>query len=212
MTMPVVDVPGPSTNAHLHGFERERPRLTGIACRILRNRADAEDVLQDAWLRWRGVELGQVANTEAFLATMVTRLALDHRRVVVRRREVAWMATLANVADGAGPQHNAEVAESVAEALHVVLTSLSPPERAALVLHEAFDLPYDELAPLLHREQPAVRQLVCRARSHLAAQPSRFSADPTTHSELVRRFRSACRGSDLQSLLESLLIDTVSVD
>lgn len=190
-----------STDAHLYEFERQRRRLTSIADRILDSRADAEDVVQDAWLRWCCVELAEIANSEAFLTTVITRLALDRRRAVVRRREVACATFLAEIGEENAPHAQAEAAETLSLALHLVLRSLSPLERAAFVLREAFDLPYDDLACLLCREEPAVRQLVHRARCHLAAGRIRFDADASTHDEFLRRFRSACNGADLQCLL-----------
>ena len=194
-----------SLGAHISAFEHQGHRLTGVAHRIVGSRADDEDVLQDAWLRFSRVELGQLACTEAFLTKVITRLALDRRRTLARQREVAWMAALVEVGAGGDPQDQAQAAEALAAALLLVLRSLSPLERAVFVLHDAFDVPYDELARLMSREAPAVRQLIHRARRHLATRLLRFDADANNHAELRRRFGSACDGGDLDRLLAWLL-------
>ena len=193
-------------------FEAQRRRLLGISYRILGSFADAEDVVQDAWLRWSGTDVAQVQNPEAFLTTVVTRLSLDRLRTLKARREVysgPWLPE--PVAADADPEAAAELADSLSLALLVVLEKLSPLERAAFVLREVFSEPYAVVAEILGRDEAAVRQLVHRARQHVDAGGTRYRADRATHDEVVDRFLAACQNADLEALLSVLAPDVVLV-
>jgi RNA polymerase sigma-70 factor (ECF subfamily) len=197
-------------------FEALRPRLLGVAYRILGSVADAEDVLQDAWMRWSRTDAGSVANPEAYLVTVVGRRATDFLRAAKRRRESytgPWLPEpVANEPDPAlDPAAAAELADSLSMALLVVLETLSPLERAAFVLREVFDRPYAEVATTLGRSEQAVRQLVHRARGRVDEGHARFSADVATHTQVVNRFLAACQGADLDALLAVLAPDVVII-
>jgi RNA polymerase sigma-70 factor, ECF subfamily len=193
-------------------FTEQRRRLMGVSYRILGSIADAEDVVQEAWLRWSAIDTAKVENPEAFLTTVVTRLSLDRLRALKARREVysgPWLPE--PVAADADPEAAAELADSLSMALLVVLETLSPLERAAFVLREVFAEPYDVVAEILGRDQAAVRQLVHRARQHVDAGGARYRADRATHIEVVQRFMAACQNADLDALLAVLAPDVVLV-
>ena len=193
-------------------FEAQRPRLLGVAYRILGSLADAEDVVQEAWLRWSRTNVAEVDSTEAYLTTVTSRLALDRLRRVSRQREVypgSWLPEPISV--DPGPESAVELADSLSMALLVVLETLSPLERAAFVLHEVFGEPYPEVAAALGRSEPAVRQLVHRARERVDAGHARFQADRATHGQVVRRFLDACERSDRSELMAVLAPDVVIV-
>ena len=197
-------------------FEALRPRLLGVAYRILGSMADAEDVLQDAWMRWSRTDAEGVVNPEAYLVTVVGRRATDFLRAAKRRRETytgPWLPEpVANEPDPAlDPAAAAELADSLSMALLVVLETLSPLERAAFVLREVFDRPYAEVAATLGRSEQAVRQLVHRARGRVDDGHARFSADVATHTQVVSRFLAACQGADLEALLSVLAPDVVII-
>jgi len=184
----------------------------GVAYRLLGSVTDAEDVVQDAWLRWDGAAAEDVRNEEAYLTTVVTRLALDRLRSARARRETypgPWLPE--PVAAGADPAAAAELADSLSMALLVVLETLSPLERAAFVLHEVFGEQYPEVAAVLGRSEASVRQLVHRARAHVDAGHTRYRADRSTHVHVVHRFLAACQDADLSALLEVLAPDVVIV-
>ena len=193
-------------------FQEQRRRLMGVSYRILGSIADAEDVVQDAWLRWSATDVATVNNPEAYLTTVVTRLSLDRLRTLKARREVysgPWLPE--PVTAETDPQAAAELADSLSLALLVVLETLSPLERAAFVLREVFAEPYAEVAETLGRDESAVRQLVSRARKHVDAGGARYRADRYTHNEVVERFLSACQNADLDALLAVLAPDVVLV-
>lgn len=193
-------------------FEEQRSRLLGVSYRILGSIVDAEDVVQDAWLRWSATDRAPVSNPEAFLTTIVTRLSIDRLRQLKARREVyagPWLPE--PVSTDIDPQAAAELADSLSLALLVLLEALSPLERAAFVLREVFGEPYAEVARILGRDEAAVRQLVHRARRHVDEGGTRYRADRTTHAEVVDRFTDACRSADLEALLAVLAPDVVLV-
>lgn len=203
--------PGPYAQA-LVPFEAQRPRLLSVAYRLLGSMVDAEDVVQEAWIRWQGTDVSTIDNPEAFLTTVVTRLALDRLRRVKARREAyvgSWLPE--PISADPDPAATAELADSLSMALLVVLETLSPLERAAFVLREVFQEPYPEVAAILGRSEAAVRQLVHRARDRVEAGHARFRADRETHSAVVQRFLHACLDADLPALLEVLAPDVVIV-
>ena len=187
-------------------FEDQRGRLFAIAYRMLGSVADAEDVLQDVWVAWQQVDPDRVERPGAYLTRMTTNRCLDTLRSARLARESyvgPWLPEpLLATTDGA--PEDVELAESVRIAFLVALESLSPAERAALVLHDAFGYPYDELAGVLDRSEAACRQLVARARRHVQARRPRRPADPARAGKVAERFLAAARGGDLDGLLAVL--------
>ncbi|WP_308290482.1 RNA polymerase sigma-70 factor [Streptomyces marispadix] len=195
-------------------FEEHRPVLLGVAYRMLGRVADAEDVVQDTWLRWASADRQTVREPRAFLVRVATRLALDRLRSAQSRRETyvgPWLPEplptdvhTGQVPDGA---ERAMLAESVSLAVLVVLESLSPLERAVFVLREAFGFPHEEIAGVLDRSPAAVRKLAARARTHVAERTPRYEVDPDQQRELTRRFMDAASRGDLDGLLRLLAPD-----
>lgn len=193
-------------------FERHRQALFAAAYRMLGTRADAEDVLQEAWLRWRRVDHDEVTEPRAYLFRLVTRLALDQLRRVKARRESyvgPWLPEPLVTAPDA--VEGAELAESVSMGLLVVLETLTPVERAVFVLHEAFGFSHAEIADLTGRTERAVRQLAYRARQHVHARRPRRRPDPSEHRAVTERFLAAALGGDLTALLDLLAPDVILV-
>ncbi|MGW4230827.1 RNA polymerase sigma-70 factor [Streptomyces sp. NPDC004980] len=194
-------------------FEENRPVLTGVAYRMLGRVADAEDVVQEAWLRWSSAEREGVREPRAFLVRITTRLAIDRLRHLRSRRESyvgPWLPE--PVATGFGPTvpdtaEQAVLADSVSLAVLVVLESLSPLERAVFVLREAFGFPYAEIAATLERSEAAVRQLAGRAKRHVEERKPRYDVDPAVRRDLTERFLAAASGGDLEQLLALLAPD-----
>ncbi|MFE7135683.1 RNA polymerase sigma factor SigJ [Streptomyces sp. NPDC057638] len=192
-------------------FEEHRPTLAAVAYRMLGRVADAEDVVQDAWLRWTAQERDEVAEPRAYLVRITTRLAVDRLRQIQSRRESyigPWLPepVLTDLGDS-GPgdlADHAVLAESISIAVLVVLESLSPLERAVFVLREAFGYPYGEIAPILDRSPAAVRQLAGRARRHVEERKPRYDVDPDECRDLTERFIAAATGGDLAELLSLL--------
>jgi RNA polymerase sigma-70 factor (TIGR02957 family) len=196
-------------------FVAHRSLLFTVAYEMLGSAADAEDVVQETWLRW--ADLGAEARAEvrdprAYLVRIVTRQALNRLRTLTRRREDyvgEWLPepllTSPDVAE------DVELAESVSFAMLTVLETLGPVERAVFVLREVFDTPYDEIAEAVGRTPAAVRQIGHRARAHVAARRPRVQVDPAEQEAVVARFLAAVRGGDLQGLLDVLAPDVVAV-
>jgi RNA polymerase sigma-70 factor (ECF subfamily) len=191
-------------------FTRVRPRLFGIAYRMLGSVAEAEDVVQDTWLRWQGADRQAVRNPDAFLATTATRLAINEATSARARRETyagPWLPEPVDTA--ADPQLGAERRAALEFAVLVLLEKLSPTERAAYVLREAFDYPYLRIAEIVEVSEAAARQLVSRARKHLA-DARRRPVSQERRRELLESFLSAARTGDLQALEGLLAADVVS--
>ncbi|MEU7318216.1 RNA polymerase sigma factor SigJ [Streptomyces sp. NPDC007083] len=196
-------------------FEEHRPVLEGVAYRMLGRVADAEDVVQEAWLRWAAVDRAQVREPRGYLVRVTTRLAVDRLRQVQSRREAyvgSWLPEPVltgpgPVAQGPDGAERAMLAESVSLAVLVVLESLSPLERAVFVLREAFGFPYAEIAGTLERSETAVRQLAGRARRHVAERKPRFEVDPALRRELTERFLKAAAEGDVRGLVSVLAPD-----
>ncbi len=188
-------------------FDAERPRLTAIAIRILGSKADADDVLQEAWLRFSRTD--DVDDLPAWLTTVVTRLCLDH----LRKRRTRWEAEAEAPADPApvDPEADAMLAEKMGDALQVVLDALAPAERAAFVLHDVFGYPFDEISAVMGRSGTAVRQLASRARRKVqgAPEPAPAQAARAESRRVVDAFLTAARGGDLATLLSLLAPDAV---
>jgi RNA polymerase sigma-70 factor (TIGR02957 family) len=186
-------------------FEEHRGLLIGVAYRILGSVTDAEDAVQEAWLRWTNVDHSQVANPRAFLVRVTTRLSIDRlRRLKARRESYAGPWLPEPVLTDRDPSDDAALAESISMAMLVVLETLSPLERAVFVLREAFGMPHAEIAGIVGRNEAAVRQLARRARAHVQERRPRFEADLTEQRRVTERFLEATAGGDLESLLEVL--------
>jgi RNA polymerase sigma-70 factor, ECF subfamily len=188
-------------------FDAERPRLTAIAIRILGSKADADDVLQEAWLRLSRTD--DVDDLPAWLTTVVTRLCLDYLRKR-RTRSEAEAEAPANPAP-VDPEADALLAETMGGAMQVVLDALAPAERAAFVLHDVFGYPFDEISAVLGRSGTAVRQLASRARRKVQGAPEPVAAQ-TARAEsrrVVDAFLAAAQGGDLATLLSLLAPDAV---
>lgn len=193
-------------------FEIQRRRSIGLAYRLLGSRADAEDVVQDAWLKWSQAAHDDVENDEAYLTTIVTRLCLDkmkHERV---RREVyvgPWLPEPITDAAVLSAQTTSELADDLSYALLLALERLSALERAAFLLHDVFDLPFADVATTLERNEAAVRQLAARARKSVReARPSR-PASPEMHKKLLIAFMTALGDGDVSRLKLLLREDAV---
>ncbi|MFD4128128.1 RNA polymerase sigma-70 factor [Streptomyces globisporus] len=194
-------------------FEEHRPVLTGVAYRMLGRVADAEDVVQEAWLRWSAAAREDVREPRAFLVRITTRLAIDRLRHLQSRRETypgTWLPEPVVTDFGPTPPDTAEravLADSVSLAVLVVLESLSPLERAVFVLREAFGFPYAEIAAALDRTDAAVRQLAGRARRHVEERKPRYDVDPAERRDLTERFLAAASGGGIEQLLALLAPD-----
>ena len=194
-------------------FEAQRGRLFGLAYRLLGSAADAEDIVQDAFLRWHRADRAAIGSAPAWLAKVVTNLCLNQltsARAQRVRYTGPWLPEPVLTGDGAlGPLGTAAQRESVSVALLVLLERLTPPERAVFVLHETFGYPYAEIAGLLERSEPHCRQLHRRARQRLAEGRSRFQPPPAEWRQLVEKFLAAAGTGDLPGL-EKLLAEDVT--
>lgn len=191
-------------------FAAVRSRLHGIAYRMLGDVAEADDVVQETWLKWRRVEKSRIEDPVAYLVAMATRAAIDHlRRARARREDYVgpWLPEPLPPSHDHDPAADVERSESISLALLVVLETLSPLERAVFVLHEAFGYTYPEIATAVDRTEAAVRQLGHRARSHVRARRLRFQPDPAVHRAVSDRFVAAATSGELVELLELLAPD-----
>jgi RNA polymerase sigma-70 factor (ECF subfamily) len=193
-------------------FVVHRNLLFTVAYEMLGSAADAEDVLQETWLRWVDVDLDSVREQRAYLVRIVTRQALDRLRALGRRKESyvgPWLPepllTAPDVAE------DVELAESVSMAMLLVLETLQPTERAVFVLREVFALDYDEIAEAVGKSPAAVRQLAYRARAHVAARRPRGTATPAETRAALQAFQRAVETGELQSLLDILAPDVVAL-
>jgi len=199
-----------TTDAATEAWASHRNLIFTVAYEMLGSAADAEDVLQEVWLRWSQVSTDEVHDPRAYLVRITTRLALNQLRSHSRRREDyvgPWLPepllTTPDVAE------DVELAESVSTAMLLVLETLSPPERAVFVLREVFDVPYDEIALAVDKTPAAVRQIAHRARSHVAARRPRQVVTARERDQVLERFLSAVEGGNLQSLVDVLAPDVV---
>jgi RNA polymerase sigma-70 factor, ECF subfamily len=194
-------------------YERLRPLLFSIAYRMVGSVAEAEDLVQEAFVRFHQ-HGDDVEDPKAFLTTVVTRLAIDHLRSARVRREAyvgPWLPEPLLADDSADPAAHAEMADSLSLAFLVLLEQLSPLERAAFLLREVFGYPYAQVAETLGRSQDSCRQLVARARRHLDAERPRYEVDAARHEELTDRFLEVCLTGDVDGLAELLAADVVLV-
>jgi RNA polymerase sigma-70 factor (TIGR02957 family) len=188
-------------------FDQHRRLLFTVAYQMLGSVADAEDAVQDAWLRWSAADRDDVADPKAYLVRVVSRLALDRLGAARTRRETyvgPWLPEPLVTDTAPDPGEAAEVAEQVSLALLVVLETLSPLERAVFVLREVFGLPVAEVATAVDRSEAAVRQLAHRAREHVQARQPRFDPDRRTQEQVTERFFNAVAGGDIDALMAVL--------
>jgi RNA polymerase sigma-70 factor, ECF subfamily len=193
-------------------FEEYRPGLARLAYRMLGSLADADDVVQEAYLRWTREDRSAVQSPRAYLYSVVTRLCIDQRRAVEVRKESyvgPWLPEPVVESATADPAGRVEMAESVSLALLVVLESLSPVERAAYLLRRVFDYDYDEVAAILGKSEPNCRQLVSRAEEHVRQRRPRFEPAPGEAERLTGEFLQACATGDLNGLVRILAADAV---
>ncbi len=181
-------------------FHELRPLLFGLAYRTLGSRADAEDIVQEAYLRLQSIPRDTVAAPRPYLTTVVARLSLDLLKSAQRRRETYMGTWLPEPLIAEPPPDKAEMAESLSLAFLHLLQQLSPSERVAFLLHEVFDSSYAEVAQTLGTSEQNSRQLVARARKHLRDQRPRFPVDPRQHAAVLRSFLEACRDMDAARL------------
>jgi RNA polymerase sigma-70 factor (ECF subfamily) len=195
-------------------FAEQRPKLFGVAYRMLGSVADAEDVIQETYLRWQEVATAGTAidSPSAYLTTMVSRRCLDELRSARRRREQyvgEWLPEPLLEDDRVDPAATTELADSLSTAFLVVLEALSPGERAAFLLHDVFGYEYPELARILSRGEAACRQLVTRARRRVAERRPRFDVSPEEHARLLNEFLHATAAGDVDGLVSLLAHDAV---
>jgi RNA polymerase sigma-70 factor, ECF subfamily len=194
-------------------FEEHRTRLRAVAYRMLGSLSEADDAVQEAWLRLSRTDASEVENLAGWLTTVVARISLNVLRSRNVRREepfdVRMPEPIVDRADGIDPEHEALLADSVGLALLVVLETLSPPERLAFVLHDIFAVPFDEIAPIVERSPQAARQLASRARRRVQGENTVPDADLETQRKLVDAFVAASRDGDFEGLLAVLDPDVV---
>jgi len=185
-------------------FEQNRTRLRAVAYRMLGSLAEADDAVQEAWLRLGRTGAGGVDNLDAWLTTVVGRICLDMLRSRTSRKESGWDATASEPAapPGADPEGEVLLADSVGLALLVVLETLTPTERLAFVLHDMFGVPFDEIAPIVGRSPDAARQMASRARRRVRETPS--PAGHGAERRIVDAFLDAARGGEMATLLTLL--------
>ncbi|MBB1630602.1 RNA polymerase sigma factor SigJ [Cupriavidus sp. UME77] len=194
-------------------FATLRPRLFSIAYRMLGTRADAEDVLQDAWLRWDRADHAALASAEAWLVTVVTRLAIDRLRAAKAEREAYvgwWLPEPLVELDERTPEAAAEMASELSVAFLWVLERLSADERAAFLLRQVFDHDYAEIAALLGKSEAACRQMVHRASERVQQQRPRFDVPKDTHRRLLETFMQAARSGEMDAI-KAVLADDVQI-
>jgi RNA polymerase sigma factor (sigma-70 family) len=194
-------------------FEEHRTRLRAVAYRMLGSLNEADDAVQEAWLRLSRTDASEVENLGGWLTTVVARVSLNMLRSRHSRREepigVHVPEPIVDRADGTDPEHEALLADAVGLALLVVLETLSPAERLAFVLHDMFAVPFDEIAPIVDRSPEAARQLASRARRRIQGENTVPDADLVTQREVVDAFLAAARNGDFEALLEVLDPDVV---
>ncbi len=186
-------------------FEHSRSHLRAVAYRMLGSSAEADDAVQEAWIRFARTDTGAVENVRAWLTTVVSRVCLDMLRARVARREDVLDAPNVTLEDASDPEQEALLADSVGLALLVVLETLSPAERLAFVLHDMFGMPFEEIAPIVERNPAATRQLASRARRRVRGVEPRASAESLADQRrVVDAFLAASREGDFEALVEVL--------
>jgi RNA polymerase sigma-70 factor (ECF subfamily) len=193
-------------------FERQRSRLFGIAYRMLGTRSDAEDVVQDTYLRWHQADATEIRSAEAWLTTVTTRLCIDRLRAATleRSRYVGpWLPEPIVAAPTPSPEDQLELSASLSVAFLTILERLSPEERAGFLLREVFDCPYPEIARILGKREAACRQMIHRARERVRSEQPRFEVDPQEHRRLLDQFSAALHAGDEAALYALFAEDAV---
>jgi RNA polymerase sigma factor (sigma-70 family) len=190
-------------------FERQRPHLRTIAYRMLGSVSEAEDAVQESWVRLNRTDSGEISNLGGWLTTVVARVSLDMLRARRARREEyvgTWLPEpVVSLPDAeTDPEHEALLADAVGIAMLVVLETLAPAERVAFVLHDMFAVPFDEIAPIVGRSPAATRQLASRGRRRVQGATPEAEANPRRHREIVSAFLAASRAGDFDTLLSLL--------
>jgi len=195
-------------------FDEQRPRLLGLAYRMLCVMADAEDVLQDAYLRWRSVDISELDSPQAWLTTVVTRLSIDRLRRARIEREAyvgPWLPEPLSDRHVPSPESALELEGDLSIAFLVLLETLSPNERAAFLLHDILDEDYADVAAMLGKSEATCRQMVHRARERVTAKRRRFVVDDKTRTEMLRKFIDAANGGDREALKALLAPDATLI-
>jgi RNA polymerase sigma-70 factor, ECF subfamily len=195
-------------------FKANRELLFAVAYRMLGTVADAEDAVQDAWLRWSAAPRSDLTQPRAYLVRIITHIALNRLRAARARREAyvgPWLPEPLLTTTGPDAAERAELAESVSLAMLVVLESLTPEERAVFVLHEVFGFALTEIAAAIGRTDTSARQLMHRAREHVQARRPRFDVDAGQQREVTRRFLAAAAGGDIDELMLVLAPDVTLI-
>lgn len=199
-------------DSHTDIFHTLRPRLMGIAYRMLGTRADAEDILHDAWLRWQDVDVNELRSPEAWLKTTTTRLSIDRlRRAKVEREHYVgpWLPEPLSEADMQSPEIALERDDDVSIAFLTLLETLSPEERAVFVLHDILDDDYADIAETVGKSQAACRQMVHRARERLTSRRKRYLVDDETRKRMLERFIAAANRGDRDEIMSLFANDAV---
>ncbi len=203
----------PASPTEEHTFAALRPRLFSIAYRMLGIRADAEDVVQDAWLRWHGSEPAALQSAEAWLVTVTTRLAIDRLRTRKAERETYigwWLPEPLVELDERTPESAAELASEVSVAFMWVLERLSPEERAAFLMRQVFDHDYADIAAMLNKSEASCRQMVHRAQARVQQERPRFDVPKDTHRDLLAKFMQAAGNGD-RAAMKAMMSDRVQL-
>lgn len=198
------------TDARTQTFERHRAKLRGVAYRMLGSRSDAEDIVQDAYLRWHRADTPEIRSPEAWLVTVVTRLSIDRLRQAKLEREAyagPWLPEPLVEAEAPPADAASELASSLSVAFLVVLERLAPEERAAFLLHDVFESGYDEIAQILGKSEAACRQMVSRARKHVHEERPRVHVSEAARTTLLNRFVQALVTND-----KALMMDVLAKD
>ncbi len=190
-------------------FEASRGHLRAVAFRMLGSTNEADDAVQESWLRLAGTDASGVENLRAWLTTVVARICLDMLRARKTRREEPIGVDVEAIASDDDAEREALIADSVGVAMLVVLEALAPAERVAFVLHDMFNLPFDDIAKVISRSPAAARQLASRARRRVQGEPATAQADRGQQRQLVEAFLAASRGDDFSALLTLLDPDVV---
>lgn len=185
-------------------FEQSRAHLQAVAYRMLGSRGEAEDAVQETWLRVAGADIGAVENLRGWMTTIVARICLDMLRARKSRREEQAGEEIDAVASEDDAARETEIADSIGVAMLVVLEALAPAERVAFVLHDMFDLPFEDIAPIVGRSPAAARQMASRARRRVQGKPPSPAADRAEQRKVVDAFLAASRAADFSALLSIL--------
>jgi RNA polymerase sigma-70 factor (ECF subfamily) len=194
-------------------FRQHRARLFGIAYRMLGTHAEAEDILQEAYLKWHQAEAEAIETPEAWLVTVVTRLSIDRLRKASTERETyigPWLPEPLIVSDAPSPEEEMELASNLSLAFMFLLERLSPLERAVFLLHDIFDCDYADIARIVRKSETASRQIIHRARMRVRTDKPRFNADEKERRNLIKKFSAAAQAGNEQALL-SLFADEISM-